>query len=110
MTNGLNMEGIVQQSHSPFEAFEDFAQRLENNPEGISDAEILSKFDDNQLEYINSVQENPVWNEMNINEKIEHVKNAVSKFCHNTEIGKFWSNPSHWVPMVNCLIRNMPRI
>lgn len=104
----FNMEGMGQQSFNPFDALEDFGQRLENNPERVSDAEILSKFDDNQLDYINNLQENPSWSDMNAGERIEYVKDAVEKFCHNTDIGRYWTN--HWKPIVHCLINNMPKI
>lgn len=112
MANELNMnvEGFASQSFNNMEEFDDFGKRLESNSENISDNEILSKFDDNQLDYINSIQENPSWHDMGATEKIEYVKNAVDKFCHNTEIGRYWSKPAHWHPIVQCLIKHMPKI
>ena len=104
------MEDFLQLGSNALENVDDFARRLETNPENILDNEILAKFDENQLEYINSIQENPLWTEMTITEKIASVKEAVGKFCHNTEIGKYWSNPSHWTPIVHCLIKCMSRI
>lgn len=107
---GINMEEVNLQDISRFEMSDNLEYRLETNPESVSDNEILSKFDDNQLDYINSIQENPSWQDMSISEKIDYVKSRVGKFCQNTEIGRYWSQPVHWQPIVHCLIRNMSKL
>ena len=104
----MNYENIADMGSQPFESFDNFIERLETHPEAVSDSEILSRFDENQLEYINSLQENPTWGEMTMEQRYEHVKNSVGKFLHNTELGRYWGD--HWKPFVACLVKSMPRI
>lgn len=96
-------EGLNGQLMNPFESMEDFCNRLENHQ--VSDEEILSKFDDNQKDYIRDLQESPDWQELNEDSRLNRIYEAVKKFCHNTEVGRYWSKKEHWMPMAMGLLR-----
>ena len=95
--SSFNTEGLLSQGRNQFESMEDFCHRLEEN--NVSDEEILSKFDENQLDYIQDLKESPDWQELSQENCLERIKDAVSKFCHNTEIGRYWIQEKHWKPM-----------
>lgn len=97
-----NTEGISTEVNQ-FESMEDFRSRLENNK--VSDEEILSKFDENQLDYIQDLQESPDWQELDEKSRLDNIFEAVKKFCHNTEVGRYWSKQEHWKPMAMGLLR-----
>lgn len=101
----FNTEGLSTQGMSKFESMEDFCNRLENNQ--VSDEEILSKFDDNQLDYIQDLTESPDWQELNEESRLDKVYEAVKKFCHNTEVGRYWNKKEHWMPMVGVLLKHI---
>ena len=88
-TYNFNTEGLSAHGINQFEAMEDFCNRLEKNK--VGDAEILSKFDENQLDYIQDLNESPEWAELNEESQLGKIYEAVKKFCHNTEIGRYWS-------------------
>jgi len=107
---GNNMNHFESLSNSQFEALDSFTERLETNPESVSDSEILSKFDDNQLNYIGSIQENPSWAEMSVPEKFDYVNDSIGKFCQDTYLDKLWKKPSLCHPIVHCIVRNMSKL
>lgn len=110
MNSHFNFEGFQSQNSSHIENYDEFAQRLENNPESVTDSDILSKFDSEQLECIRGIQDNPTWNELDLEGKYEAIKERISNFCHGTAIGRYWSNPQHFCPMVACIVRNIHKI
>lgn len=99
----FNTEGLNGQGLSQFASMEDFCSRLENNK--VSDEEILNKFDENQLDYLQDLRESPDWQELNEESRLDKIYEAVKKFCHNTEIGRYWSKREHWVPMAAVLLK-----
>lgn len=99
----FNTEGLNGQNWNHFESMEDFCSRLENNV--VSDEEILSKFDENQKDYISDLQESPDWQELDEESRLNRIYDAVKKFCHNTEVGRYWSKKEHWMPMAMGLLR-----
>lgn len=101
----FNTEGLSSQDWNRFDSMEDFCSRLENH--AVSDEEILSKFDDNQKDYIRDLQESPDWQEMDEESRLNRIFEAVKKFCHNTEVGRYWSKKGHWMPMAMGLLRNI---
>jgi hypothetical protein len=99
----FNTEGLSGLGMSQFESMEDFCTRLENKE--VSDEEILSKFDENQKDYISDLQESPDWQELDEESRLNRIYDAVKKFCHNTEVGRYWSKKEHWMPMAMGLLR-----
>lgn len=99
----FNPEGLGGLGPSHFESMEDFCSRLEENK--VSDEEILSKFDDSQMDYIQNLQETPEWQELDEQSRLEKIYEAVKKFCHNTEVGRYWTKKEHWMPMAMGLLR-----
>lgn len=99
----FNTEGLSGLGMNRLESMEDFCSRLENNK--VSDEEILSKFDENQLDYIQDLQESPNWKELNEESRLNRIYEAVKKFCHNTEVSRYWSKKEHWTPMAMGLLR-----
>lgn len=82
-------------------------ENYETSIENLSDADILKHFDESQLDYINELQDNPSWQEMSIEEKIESIKVRVEKFCRDTGIDKIWTQPSQAYKYAYCLLRHM---
>lgn len=99
----FNTEGLSGLGMNQFESMEDFCSRLENNK--VSNEEILSKFDENQLDYIQDLKESPDWQELNEESRLNRIYEAVKKFCHNTEVGRYWGKKEHWMPMAMGLLR-----
>lgn len=99
----FNTEGLSGQYWNRFESMEDFCSRLENNV--VSDEEILSKFDENQKDYISDLQERPDWQELDEESRLNRIYDAVKKFSHNTEVGRYWSKKEHWMPMAMVLLK-----
>lgn len=52
----------------------------------LMEEEVLSHFDEYQLNYVNELQNNLSRNEMSIEEKVEAIKNRVAKIRHNTGV------------------------
>lgn len=75
--------------------------------EDLTEEEALHHFDEPQLDYINELQENPSWNELSIDERIEAIKNRIAKFCSNTGISKTWENPEHALRYSAYLLKRM---
>ncbi len=104
----FNAEGLNGFARNQFELMEDFCSRLENN--SVSDEEILSKFDDNQKDYLCDLRESPDWQELNEQSRLDKIYETVRKFCHNTEVGKYWSKKEHWMPMASVLLKYISTI
>lgn len=82
---------------------ESFEQRLENGT--IDDRDILGRFDDNQLEYLQDLKESPEWPADNEQGQLEQIKDACEKFCHNTWLGRYISDKEHWHTIAYALLR-----